>query len=158
MGKYIPKTKINPGRVGMATKRVVIDLDVEVSPLSEEDKVDIIERIKEDMDYVTQEQLNTTIGELPASAENVVDYVDQKTAEVDSTLNEFSTDINSRIDIINERIDDTEVHIQEVDDYAHSIEILPITEEDKEDIKNRVKTEILPEIRQDDDDIEYNPE
>lgn len=161
MGKYVPKTKVNPGRVGMTTKHVVIDIDVDVTPISDEDKEEIVEKVKEDLNldnYVTQEKLNTTIGDLPETAENVVDYVDQKTAEVNSTLNEFSTDLYNKIDIVNGRVDNAEAAIQEVSDYAHSIDVEPITEEDKEDIKNRVIDEILPNIRQDDDDIEYNPD
>lgn len=160
MGKYVPKPKINPCRVGMATKRVVIDIDVDVMPISDADKEEIKQLVLNDIDlnsYVTDEELHTTIGELPPSADNVVDYIDQKTAEVESTVNEFSVDLNNRIDIVNERIDEAETAIEEVDEYAHSIVIDPISEEEKQEIVQRAADYIIPQIKQDDDDIEYNP-
>lgn len=46
-------------------------------------------------------------------------------------MNEFSVDLNNRIDIVNERIDEAETAIEEVDEYAHSIVIDPISEEEK---------------------------
>lgn len=112
MGKYVPKPKINPCRVGMATKRVVIDIDVDVMPISDADK----EEIK-----------NAVINEL-----NLDSYAtDEELADVESTVNEFSVDLNNRIDIVNERIDEAEAAIEEVDEYAHSIVIDPISEEEK---------------------------
>lgn len=138
MGKYVPKPKINPCRVGMATKRVVIDIDVDVMPISDADK----EEIK-----------NAVINEL-----NLDSYAtDEELADVESTVNEFSVDLNNRIDIVNERIDEAEAAIEEVDEYAHSIVIDPISEEEKQEIVQRAADYIIPQIKQDDDDIEYNP-
>ena len=138
MGKYIPKSKINPCRVGMATKRVVIDMDIDVMPISDADK----EEIK-----------NAVINEL-----NLDSYAtDEELAEVESTVNEFSVDLNSRIDIVNERVDRAEAAIEEVDEYAHSIVIDPISEEEKQEIVQRAADYIIPQIKQDDDDIDYNP-
>jgi hypothetical protein len=124
--------------MGMATKRVVIDMDIDVMPISDADK----EEIK-----------NAVINEL-----NLDSYAtDEELAEVESTVNEFSVDLNNRIDIVNERVDRAEASIEEVDEYAHSIVIDPISEEEKQKIVQRAADYIIPQIKQDDDDIAYNP-
>lgn len=87
MGKYIAPQKKSTGRVGMATKRVIIDMDVDIS-ISEEE----MERIENDVaaalriDEIRQDIVD--LQENSATKEDIA-VLDNKIVEVSQELDDL---------------------------------------------------------------------
>lgn len=88
MGKYIAPQKKSTGRVGMATKRVIIDMDVDIS-ISEEE----MERIENDVaaalriDEIRQDIVD--LQENSATKEDIA-VLDNKIVEVSQELDDLT--------------------------------------------------------------------
>ena len=94
MKKYIAPKKINPGRVGMATKKVVIDLNIKVDKDITEDQMDEI---------LTQVQ-----GEYITPLQEQIDEVNNKSIIHDDDI-EFLTDELTRLDEEIDNIEDNRI-------------------------------------------------